>query len=571
MSFQTIIPNNDRLSRISEIARGLRLNFIERDSNEISERLLKGGFNIVFLGQFKRGKSSLINAFLGESILPYGLIPVTAVVSVIRYSDERFCILKKLDGSEERIQLGDIYLYATQEENPDNIKNIAYLDIRLPNEYLRRGLFIVDTPGISSVFESNTMVTKGFIQNIDTAVIVLGTDPPVSYDELQIIRQIKDRVKELIFVINKVDKENAESINTIKKFTADVLKKEIGDENPVIYCLSSKDRLEGRITFDWEKFNHKIENMLNNKAEIISVSYKNALKRLSEQLVYEIDRYISVLKKPLDETKNQAEVLLNFRKESEIFLRELGYRFQAEQDRISQLIDIEQKKFIESRRAEIDEEFENLFKSFMQKPSSGREYYYNQMHSIAEKYVFMCINEIKSNSSRLYSEFMERYAYELKKLIGRIEGIVNLDSFTELIAGIDTSMCSKSDFYFHHFMRYTSSSPLNLLINLFLPARSRLTRMKGELKDYLDWLIYANCSRYNGDINQRIIESRRKIEADFRKMITDIVERTNEAINYAESVVREGEGKVDSEVKKLLALKDEVSGFIPDSVSGSEA
>ncbi|MCX7957656.1 MAG: dynamin family protein [Deltaproteobacteria bacterium] len=570
MSIESGTINHKKLNKIEEIARDIKLNFILRDVGEISERLLKGGFNIVFLGQFKRGKSSLINAFLGENILPYGLVPVTAVVSVIRYAEERYCILKTLDGTEQKIELGDIYLYATQEENPDNVKNVAYLDIRLPNEYLKRGLFIVDTPGISSVFESNTMVTKGFIQNIDTAVIVLGSDPPVSYDELQIIRQIKGKVKELVYVINKADKESPENLITIRKFTSDILRKELKEENAVIYCLSSKDRLEGRITYDWEKFNERIENMLYHKSEIISVSFNNAVDRLSKQLISEIDRYISVLKKPLDETRHQSVVLESFRKESEIFLRELSYRFQAEQDRISQLIDIEQKKFIENMRKEIDEEFERLFRGFLEGPSMGREYYYNQMHSIAEKYVFMCIEEIKSFSDRLYAEFMERYKDELVKMIRRIEGIVNLSEFSELLKGFDTSMSIRSDFYFHHFMRYTSSSPLNFLINLLLPSGVRIKRMKTELKDYLDWLIYANCSRYNGDVSQRIIESRRKTEADLRKMITDIVERTNEAINYAEAIVKEGEGRIKSEVDRLIQLKTEVLNLSCDSVINSE-
>ncbi len=227
----------------------------------------------------------------------------------------------------------------------------------------------------------------------------------------------------------------------------------------------------------------------------------------------------------------------------------------------------EMKKFIENHRSEIEQEFETLFQTFMNNSFSGREYYYNQMHSIAEKYVYMCIDNIKSLLDKYYNEFTKRYLDELKGLIKRVEGKVNVNDLVRLGELLDVSMSTKSDFYFHHFMRYTSSSPFSILLNIFLPKRKKLSLLKDELKDYLDWLIYANCSRYNGDINQRIIESRRKIESDFNRTISEIIEHTDKAVDYADMFVKEGEGRVENEVKRLMEFKQELINLRESSVA----
>jgi len=555
---------NEHIYKIKEIANKLSLNFIVKECDEIEERLGLGSFNLVFLGQYKRGKSSLINALIGEQILPTGVTPVTAIISVIKYDEKSSCIVRKQDGSTETIDLKDIYLFATQEQNPDNTKNVEHLEIRLPSPLLKRGLFLVDTPGISSVFESNTKTTKEFLQSIDAAIVVLGVDPPISYDELDVVREVKGFVREPVFVINKVDKESRESIDTVKNFTVDILKKEFGIENPAIFCISAKDGLSRKVSYDWQEFLNKLEKMVENKSQIITDSYKNTTTRLSNKLLIEIDRLMRALSEPLENTKLKVEKLNELKEESAIFIRELGYRFQSEQDRISQLIDLEQKKFFDEHKKEIDAEFEALFESFLNRPDERSEFYYNSLHSIAEKYVNLWMDKIKKDADRYYSEFSERYFREFREITSKIDEITGDRDFTNIYEGLRQEMYPKSDFYFHHFMRYTSTSPFKFILGIFIPKKRRILMMKDELKDYLDWLIYANCSRYIGDINQRIIESRRRIEGDFKNRILFLVERMNSAIDYASRMKSEGEARISSELKNLRDMRSFVEGILKE-------
>jgi hypothetical protein len=142
MQNEKLVVEEGAIFKLKEIAQRLRLDFIVRECEEVEGRLGSGSFNLVFLGQYKRGKSSLINALIGEQILPTGVTPVTAIISIIKYGENRVCTVKKQDGSSETIDLENIYLFATQEHNPDNVKNVDYLEIRLPSPLLKRGSFL---------------------------------------------------------------------------------------------------------------------------------------------------------------------------------------------------------------------------------------------------------------------------------------------------------------------------------------------------------------------------------------------------------------------------------------------
>ena len=562
MQNEKLVVEEGAIFKLKEIAQRLRLDFIVRECEEVEGRLGSGSFNLVFLGQYKRGKSSLINALIGEQILPTGVTPVTAIISIIKYGENRVCTVKKQDGSSETIDLENIYLFATQEHNPDNVKNVDYLEIRLPSPLLKRGLFLVDTPGISSVFESNTKTTREFLQSVDAVVVVIGVDPPISYDELEVVKEVKGIVREPVFVINKVDKESRESVETVKRFTLDILKKEFGIERPAIFCISAKEGIMGKVSYDWAEFLGKIDEMVSNKSLIIEDSYKNTTQRISRRLLTEVDRLIQALSEPLENTKLKVERLSALREESEIFIRELGYRFQSEQDRISQLIDLEQKKFFDEHRAEIDGEFEKLFASFLNNSNESNEYYYKALHPLAEKYVGLWMEKIKGKVDMYYREFSERYIREFMEIAHRVDEITQDNSFSNLFEGLKGEMYPRSEFYFHHFMRYTSTSPFMVIAGVFVPRKRRLMMMKKELKDYMDWLIYANCSRYIGDINQRIIESRRRIEADFKDRIQFLLERMNSAIEYASLMKSEGEARIKGELENLRYIRSSVESIL---------
>ncbi len=88
--------------------------------NEVLDKLPKEEFYLALLGLFKRGKSTLINAMLGRTIVPTGVIPVTSVITRIRYGNDPTARISFGDGSEKEVPIQELPKYVSEAGNPDN-------------------------------------------------------------------------------------------------------------------------------------------------------------------------------------------------------------------------------------------------------------------------------------------------------------------------------------------------------------------------------------------------------------------------------------------------------------------
>ena len=87
---------------------------------ELSEKLTHEQFNLVVMGQFKRGKSTFINALLGAPIVPTSIVPLTSVVTILRYGQQRRAVVNFLDDRRQEVPLEDIAQFVTEKQNPEN-------------------------------------------------------------------------------------------------------------------------------------------------------------------------------------------------------------------------------------------------------------------------------------------------------------------------------------------------------------------------------------------------------------------------------------------------------------------
>lgn len=89
---------------------------------EIKDKLNQDKFNLVVLGEFKRGKTTFINALLGAALLPSAVVPLTSIVTLIQYGDNFKAEVFFLNGDKKEISLSEIAYYVTEEGNPKNEK-----------------------------------------------------------------------------------------------------------------------------------------------------------------------------------------------------------------------------------------------------------------------------------------------------------------------------------------------------------------------------------------------------------------------------------------------------------------
>jgi len=214
--------------------------------DDLRARAESGRYFLAILGQFKRGKSTLLNALLGEEILPTSVVPVTAIPTYVRYGANRGADVRFGDGRvEHREGAPDdlvVYLaqYVSEEENPGNEKDVVGVDVIHPAQILADGIVLIDTPGIGSVFQHNTQATLNFLPLCDGALFVLSPDPPITEVELGFLREVRGRIDTIFFVLNKIDYLEGRDRDKSIAFLKDVLKKELESREPIIFTVSAR-------------------------------------------------------------------------------------------------------------------------------------------------------------------------------------------------------------------------------------------------------------------------------------------------------------------------------------------
>jgi ribosome biogenesis GTPase A len=112
----------------------------------LADRLAQGRFHVSVLGEFKRGKSTVVNALLGRDLLPTGVLPLTAVATEVAFG-ESGASLVHLDGTRCEVTVDELADFVTEARNPGNERQVARVEVRVPAELLRPGVVLVDTPG----------------------------------------------------------------------------------------------------------------------------------------------------------------------------------------------------------------------------------------------------------------------------------------------------------------------------------------------------------------------------------------------------------------------------------------
>ena len=127
----------DVLDRILLHARESGNQTLYSSLQEIHQKLITNRFYLVVLGQFKRGKSTFINSLIGDKLLPTSIVPLTSIVTVLRFGDRPQIEVLFKDGTRKEIDRGSISDYVTEKGNPKNVKSVDHVEISYPSEYLK--------------------------------------------------------------------------------------------------------------------------------------------------------------------------------------------------------------------------------------------------------------------------------------------------------------------------------------------------------------------------------------------------------------------------------------------------
>ncbi len=280
-------------------------------ARELARRIEQNRFHLVVVGQFKRGKTSFLNALLGDSILPVAVLPLTSVVTILRYGDSASAMVFFESGVHSEVPIERLPEFVTEKENPKNRKGVARAEVFYPSEYLKGGVTLIDTPGIASVYAHNTQATYDFVPKIDAAIFVTSPEPPLTATEVEFLMDLTQLVKKIYVVMNKADKVPQPQLAEVVQFAKNALP--AGFENDGrIFTVSARDALEAKTTGDAELLQRsgfgELEAELNRflreeKGSVLTDSLQRSLLRSTADLRMYLSLEIQATRMPVDELR----------------------------------------------------------------------------------------------------------------------------------------------------------------------------------------------------------------------------------------------------------------------------
>ncbi|NIA20017.1 MAG: Dynamin family protein [Xanthomonadaceae bacterium] len=330
---------------------------LSRRFSELCRRLSEGRFHLAVLGQFKRGKSTFVNALLGEELLPTSVVPLTAIPTFIQHADTLKATITFDDHRRsENCQPADVdelrtFLarFVTESANPENKLGVNQVDVYHPAKLLKNGLVLIDTPGIGSTFRHNTVATLNFLPQCDAAVFVVSADPPPTEVEIEFLKQVHGKVRQLFFVLNKIDYISPDERQAALDFLRKVLHEQAGfAENLSIFSLSAKKGLESRQTGNRELWQnsgmadmeqHLLDFMASEKSRVLGAAVSQKAADLLDDVLMQLRLARRSLEMPLVELHECLEIFDRKLEEIDYQLQITGDILAGERKRLHELLE----------------------------------------------------------------------------------------------------------------------------------------------------------------------------------------------------------------------------------------
>ena len=193
-----------------EIASSQGRTDLDQHLHETRERLSAEQIQVVFCGQFKVGKSTMINALLQRAVCPVDADVVTAVPTIVKYSARpRVTTYVRTDDDtkieEQERPLGEIDLLVTEEADPSDPERDRVVEVGLPHRMLRTGLAMVDTPGVGGLDSAHGFLTLGALRYAKGVVFVTDAAQELTAPELSFLKTAVERCPTTAVVVTKID------------------------------------------------------------------------------------------------------------------------------------------------------------------------------------------------------------------------------------------------------------------------------------------------------------------------------------------------------------------------------
>jgi len=562
------------LTAIARLAEDAETPAVALEAEALACRIEEGRFFLACVGQHKRGKSSLLNALLGAPLLPVGVVPLTSVVTVVRYGAVSRARVRMQDLAWHEVDPSELRAYVTADGNPENSKGVLGAEVYASNPLLASGLCLVDTPGIGSVFEHNTAATRKLVPHIDAAIAVLGVDPPISGDELALVAEIAQHVRHMFFVINKSDRIPLDQLEEARKFTERIITERLGRPTARIHRVSATERLAGAGSGDWDSLVAAITAVVTGSGEdLVRDAASRGVARLVAELRREFAERRGALLRPLEESERRVESLRRYVQGALLSLDDLRPLFAAEHTKLSSTLGSLREDFlIRSLPFARGELVRRLRGRHALRTAALRHQAVLDAQHVAHEWLDRLRVEVAEKGESAYRTATTRFAELADRWAQRLAAAGEPAWLDLADAGdFDLTVRVPPGIPYTYMLRLTSPSPHRWLLETVTPAfllRASITRLADR---YLSALLETNAARIVNDFDERAHESEARLQDEIRQRLGALSTLADRALAVARDRVTRGQPAVTAELAKLDGLSHELEAVVAGASSGPDS
>lgn len=564
-------------------------------AGELGQRLREGRFRLAVLGQFKRGKSTLLNALLHEPLLPTGILPLTAIPTTLRYGPERRIWIHYLDGRSEDYdgsleQLQTVLTrYVTEQGNPANRLGVTRVEVDHPAAFLAQSVEITDTPGIGSTVLHNTRTARAMVPVCDGALFVLSPDPPITEVEVQFLRAVRESATRVIFVLTKADMLAPSERQQLVTFLKQAIRDDAGFSGEArIFLVSARQALEAALQ-DTQPLHAEsgvsqlesflTEFLLTDKRAALQDAIQRKGARLIQEACFSLDLQRKILELPREDLARRAE---RFEAHLAKINREQGYlhdRLRGDRQRLLEEVD--------QQAAILSEQAQEALGGFVQKAcdearhDTGRGGFETQIRSAlsdeVQRMFARATKDLFAMTTERFQSLQELHCRDMEGLIHRIRQTAAEVFEVPCLEGVvlDRLGLVREPRLVGHRWVTSFTEQATSYMSRFLPARFRARRVEQRLQDDVRYLVARNMGELRWTTSQNLADAFLQFEIRLETQLTSVHASIQASIHSAWKLQEQRESRQGPELRRLQHHRQHLeqawatlSGQEPSSLGG---
>ncbi len=497
---------------------------VESRLTSLREKLAEGRLHLAVLGQMKRGKSSLINALLKADVLPTGVLPVTAIITEIRYGEAPTAtIVYSAGGLREQVPISTLADYISETKNPGNKKQVASVEITYPSPFLKDGIVLIDTPGIGSTHAHNTEITEGYLNNIDAGIVVLSVDPPITAVESRFVSELQDEIPKLFFIVNKIDIVTPAELAEILQFVENELSRH-GITAPEMFPISARqDRnmeqsANGAPPSGLSKFEQRLHTfLLNEKRQVLVRSVAGDALEIARSLRFAAAIRIRAATMTANELKEKKQALDQLLDRTDNDMRELQVLLRQRSADVLALVERDLSEHVEACVPDVRNHLGAFRKEHPN--ASGRafgalleDWLMRDVEAVFRKWKIQEDQKVQVQLDDISSHFVEM----ANGILGRLEQAASL-LFDIPVQHLKITCLLRAESHLYYKVERVFYS-LDSFLLLLPPLLMRPIVMRRMIKNVPE-LLDMNAGRVRFDYLERLQASLKRFETDIRAAV----------------------------------------------------